>query len=433
MLNEEQRGRFGGRVAINGIQYSAGLFWQLADDPTRVGNEARAIARTDGVDADFVCVLSGSPAQYGLGWKDADHKGGDRPLAIAATEAIGTSFIGCFPIDGRWWFVSAKDGVVSPDGDALFQDETAARDRFESAYAETGEDVAIYTPEDWGIPGARDTDLASLIETPPTVKLAATETALARFRVVFLMAAVMIICVIGIGGWLWHNQEINAEARDRERQLIQQALAQADPWLKQPLPSEVLRSCYEGFVSLPVLVPGWQLESAQCQPGSLSSNWVRRPDGLIGSLRLAAEQNGFTFTVQRRGELATLSKSVARPDNRSGAQSADSLWQAQEIRESLWELGNRVGVDFTVEGGRSGPPAAPPRGADGRPLDIPPPPSSLTFEVEAAVPITTWSEIFDALPGVVVNRIQLDNRRGSWVISGNVYELQQRAGRGLRN
>ncbi len=433
MIDVDQRGRQAGEIEIGGVAYAAGMFWQLADEPARVTSEARSVASTVGVEADVICVQPSAPAQYGLGWTESNHKTGQRPLALAATQNIGGSFLGCFPVgdQDRYWFGRAKDGVIMPDGDALFDNLNAARDRFEAAYAEAADDVVIFAPDSWGIPGAKEGNLAELITKAPTIRLASRESALGKFKLVFV--AVIVLLAAGAGAYWWFDQQAKerAAAERREQRAIQQAMAAANPWFREPLPSAVLDACYAGFTDLPLIVPGWSMRTAQCDGRVIAARWSKEQAGLIASLRDAAEDAGFGLQLGDGGTNAILSRPITGLPTREqigAATPGNELWQGDLIRERLWEMGNRLGMPINLTGGRRGPPPPPPRGSDGRPLNVPPPPSAIDLRMSASLPVNTWSSVLDDVPGAVVETITWTSggEGDNWQISARIYESQIR-------
>ncbi|MEA1938884.1 MAG: type 4b pilus protein PilO2 [Pseudomonadota bacterium] len=434
---EGQRERYGGRVTVGGVAYAAGLFWEPADDPSMVVREARTVARTEGVDADCLVVRASQPPQYGLGWRSVGHTPGLRPLAVAMTEAVGGNFVGVFKLDEGWWFGLSRNDLILPDGDALYADEEMARQHFEREYAEMPEDIPAYAPEHWGIPGTRPTEIEDLITKTPSIKLHSTEGFVSRYRNLFVLGVVFFIALGVVGNYFSKKMEAQEEATRKISEAYDFALKNLNPHQKLPLASDKLVACHALFERMPIVVPGWQPASAKCFGGTpadsdrgvmavpvqLTSDWLRT-DGIFKSLESAAIAADMAWRFKENGESASLSTSSPA----LLARSERNIWRniglrdGREISEMLWDMGHRLEVTFDVRASTKRAGAQILYGPDGVAHTIPATPVPAIFTMTSTIPITSWVNVFDAMPGLVVDSIEWDPGVGIWTIVGRVYQ-----------
>ena len=430
MLGAEERAKHSGRVIAKAGAYAAGLFWQPADDPNRVASEARTVAATEGVDADFYCVSQGTVAQYGLGWRMAGHTAGLRPLALSVTESLDGSFIGAFRIGSQFWFGYAHNGVVLPEGDILYDDEAECRAHFEREYRDSPSECVAYCPEEWELDNTTALDIDSAIGKPISVRLRSTENIFARMRAAILLFIIVVAAVAGSAYWFLQQQVEQDSVNRQNARINEQAKANEEPWRSMPMPSNVLASCHAGFNRLPIVVPGWSLEGGSCTgqgpSRTIQAEWTLET-GYLQALRVASEATGFDMTVTNSGEGAQLLTMVnlleaARRTEQGVDRGYDELWGGQRVQEFLWELRNRLAVDSIVIEG------TPPRGVrrhvtgvDGQELPAYQPAPSMPFEISSNVPIRAWSGIFDNIPGTVIENITWDASNGMWKVSGTIY------------
>lgn len=437
VLAAEERTRRSGRVTVNSVGYAAGLFWQPADDPNRVAIEARSVAQTEGVDADFYCVITAPQAQYGLGWKDAGHTAGLRPLAFAVAATLDGDFIGAFQIGSQWWFGYARNGVILPDGDALYDNEADCRAHFEREFAEVTEEVDAYAPDAWQIAGTRALDIDAAVGAAPGVKLRSTESVLARVRSLILLAVLLVVAG-GFGVYyLLQQAEQREQVIQQNNRLYAEAKRNERPWIREPTPSQVINTCHEVFNRLPIVVPGWSMRNASClqTPGNplvrrVQANW-EIGDGFIQALRVAAEATQFTPNLGPSGETAVLQATVQLRGGRAQRGKDvpyQGLWVGSRIQNTLWELENRL----SVEGAETASielQGSPPRGtrrkavdSEGKPFDdVYQAPPTLGITVISNLPIRTWNRLFDAIPGLIVDNIEWNTQNGEWTINARVY------------
>ncbi len=430
MMGPEDRLRHAGRVTVGGTGYAAGLFWQPADDPNRVASEAKTVAQTEGVDADFLCVVPGSPAQYGLGWRQAGHAAGLRPLALAVTANLDGSFIGAFRAGDRWWFGYAHSGVVLPEGDNLYATEQECREAFSRQFPDAPSDCEAYAPAAWGYEDTSELTLEAAVGAPPKIRLRSTESVFARLRTAVLLL-ILLLMVGGAGGYYWW-QDLQEKERIRQENLriLNTARANERPWQNVPLPGEVLRVCHDRLNALPIIVPGWQLLGAQCGAAGptnwrVSSEWSLST-GFLEALRVAADARDFQMTLGNDGDSATLTSGTDMPITRRAAgidTAYEELWTGERLQQALWELQNRLDVAIKLTGQPARGSRRPVFGADGEPLNAYEPPPTLRFEIDANIPIREWSDIFNRLPGSAIDSVEWDARNGQWTLTGRIYML----------
>lgn len=436
MFGDNTKGRYGGKVTIAGTGYAAGLFWQPADDPARAVQEAQGIARQDGVNADFVCILPGTPTQYGLGWKFSGHMAGLRPLVAAAIDFSDGSFLGAFKIGNQYWIGTAQNGVVLPDGDALYDEESLAREHFDRAYHDVNAEMAIYAPASWGIGGSDSLPLVQLIQTPPRARLESTESFVAQHKLAFGFAFLAAFGFAGGMWWLAQQQQIKQQQTLAEVQAYVQKTINTRPWEKLPMAGSAMQACHRGFAEITMAVPGWNMTGASCAVNNgfaqVTSNWSRQSSnnseasGLIQSMRHAAAKRDVTLVLNTQdGNTATLnwlSKDKLPPRSDFPNETQRNPWPGQEIRERFWDLGNRQGIQIQLQGRDSTPMAAMPAPTAGQPPMAPPDAAFFQINLTSTVPLMAWRSIFDAVPASTLDSVTYDSRNNNWTISGKLYQ-----------
>ena len=423
MLSESERAKRSGVVSINGVTYAVGLMWEPADDPDHAMKEAYSVAKSEGVEADFLCLRLSTPPQYGLGWKSVGHFSGVRPLAVAVTENVGGNYIGVFKIADKWWFGMSKNDIILPYGDAFYTSEEEAKDMMNKIISEVSSDTIKFAPVSWGIAGARDSSLDVLITNQTKVKLSPTDSLISRGKNVIMAAIVLIVGGYMIFDYISDKMEAEKSLRDQRRRQIEDARSYIDPWIKAPNSSDFLRACADGFATLPLDLYGWKIVESDCDGYTIKAP-VRKSVGYIYDIENKSKDAGFNLVLDGEGITALISKPVRTLNPRSTYKNGTDLWGGTAISQQFLDLGNKIGVKVDISG-VSQTPAQPRAMTDenGDSVTLPPIYTPINFSFSTKYPLESWMGYLSTFPGLSVSSLQVKLGSSiSWTISGSVYQ-----------
>ena len=145
-----------GVLNIGGKDYAVGMFWNSASDATSAVSEAKATAKSPGLNADFYTVRGEGVPQYGRGSKDSGHKTGMPSLASYLNHAIEGNWVGVFECgEGSFYLVAVRDDAILADCDKVYTNEDDVREEFSDLFYSSSWENA-FSPEAWDIEGPRE-------------------------------------------------------------------------------------------------------------------------------------------------------------------------------------------------------------------------------------------------------------------------------------
>lgn len=280
-----------GVATVGRRKYAVGLYWQPSPSG-RVAQSAKEAAKQPGQYADYFSVRPGVKggriAQFGLGQSQAGHKLGMAALAVTLANKQPGSWAGAFKVNEGIVVIVVRDDLIAPDGDQIFLDEAAARDRLIQEFT-LGGLQRIYAPEAWAISGAETIALPFLVQNRG-------EGALQPVKIPrqFIMAGVGLIAaaVIVVAG-MWYYQDMKEkEEAERQEKIRQQAILLGQKnaaagvgkivyppperfWEKEPLPEQVIASCRAALDKLPQAMLGWNVSILSCDKSAAFVSWSR--------------------------------------------------------------------------------------------------------------------------------------------------------------
>ena len=402
--------------------FVAGLFWQpLAGAPRERRKAADALAKE--LQFDLAVWRSGSAAQIGFAASTSGAKPGLVSAAAMVAEVLeselqGGSFVCAVETPGhRWLYVAQREGLILSDGD-LLAGEDEVRTRLLSDLS-VGAWDRVFTPEHWGIEGAKERSFAQLVPRKADKPLLKRGWRLAplranRFRTYLVAATVLLL--IGVGAYeyrLWQQRELQAQlARLAAQSGAQPAPPLEHPWKKQPRAREFLQACTRAFGEVKTWWPGnWTLKQAACENGSLNISWARQDTGWIEHLR-ALEPRAF---LSADGSLASLTLPMQLPA--AGEDEAVPTERARTL--ALHAAAQRLGVRVTLAAVQP-PPVLP----GDKPAALPAKDwNELTWSVQGTrIPPAVLVELLDG-PGLRLDRIEALYEGGfmNWSLKGTQY------------
>jgi len=409
-----------GVATVGRRKYAVGLYWQPSPSG-RVAQSAKEAAKQPGQYADYFSVRpgvkGGRVAQFGLGQAAAGHKLGMPALATALANKQPGSWAGAFKVNEGIVVIVVRDDLIAPDGDQIFLDEAAARDRLIQEFT-LGGLQRIYAPEAWAISGAETIALPFIVQGRAEGGLKPVK--LPR-ELILGAAGLAVVGILAFGG-LWYYQGIKEE---EERLLQEQRRAQAallgaqnqqglaqkivypPPvryWEEEPQPHEVIAACRAAMDKMPQAVQGWSLTTLSCDRSALAMTWSREP-GYTVMLNDAE--------IDPSGMSASRSLSLPPLANRPKEDLLDPNEVTQRFLAQNWNATlSRLPDDP--------PPPCPPNVP---PEDWKPPPAPWIKRGFNATLTDLPGELpqyFAAMPGVIIKSIT--SQSNAWRVEGVIYE-----------
>jgi hypothetical protein len=408
-----------GVATIGRRKFAVGLYWQPSPSG-RVAQAAKETARQQGETADFYSirpgVKGGRIAQFGLGQEDAGHRMGMPALAATLANKQPGSWAGAFKVNEGFVVIVVRDDLITPDGDQIFLDEAAARDKLVQEFI-LGGLGKIFAPEAWAISGAETVALPFLIQSSADGAL--KPVAIPRSVIVggAGLVAVLLIAMLG----LWFYQKMKAEEeRKRQEMLRQQAEAmraqQAQVgqivypppvryWEDEPLPMAVIKACLQAMEQVPLTYLGWGMPTMTCDRSALSLSWAR----VSNTHTMVIEQ----ANIDPSG--ATAGRSVAWPE--LPKRDKEDLLDPAEITRRF------LGQNWQATLSRLPDDPPPPRPPEVPPEQWNPPPPPWVkrgFNATLTDMPGQLPRYLEGIPGVIIK--SASKQSGAWNVEGVIYE-----------
>ena len=409
-----------GVATVGRRKYAVGLYWQPS--PTgRVAQSAKEAAKQPGQYADFFsvrpAVKGGRVAQFGLGQSAAGHKMGMPALAVTLANRQPGSWAGAFRVNEGIVVIVVRDDLIAPDGDQIFLDEAAARDRLIQEFT-LGGLQRIYAPEAWAISGAETIALPFIVQNRGEGSLQPVK--IPQQLILGGLGAVAAIGLIIAG--LWYYQGVQEEEeRLRQEQIAAQAVvtgqqnAQAagkivDPppiryWELEPQPSAVIEGCRKAMDEVPNALLGWNLGLLGCSKNGVSVSWNREPGHtkMLDDAKIDDTATTANRSVAIKPELPVRDKEDLFDPNQVTARFLTQNWN-----------GNLTRLPDDP------PPPRPPNVPEEEWNPPPPPWVKRGFNVVLTDLPGELPQYLTGLPGVIITSIS--SQSGTWRVEGVIYE-----------
>jgi len=282
----------GGVISLGRRKYAVGLYWQPSPSG-RVSQAAREAARQPGQMADFFAVRPGTQtgrvAQFGLGQKEYGHQAGLPTAAASIADEQPGSWGGVFKTPEGWWMVISRDDLIVPDGDVLYSDEQAARQRLNEEI-NLGGLQRIYAPDHWGMTGSDPMPLTLLMQGRADARLQNVSLPIRSYMIA--TGAILTLGVVGYLVFMWQQsheagiQESMAHLSAEQKAMVemQKATQLAPPppppppkrdWQQTPLPEIWLDACRQTLGDTPANYVGWKWQTVACEGETMTVSWAR--------------------------------------------------------------------------------------------------------------------------------------------------------------
>jgi hypothetical protein len=393
-----------GVVNVAGKPYAAGLFWQAAATASSAEKEAPKLASEPGIEADFYCVRKGITVQFGLGKSEAGHKAGMPSAAACLADRSNGTWIGVFKTDSGWLYLSVRKGAIMPDGDALYPDEEAARDRLRMDLAVGGWE-SIYAPNTWGISQATEANLEELIAGAKSSRLKPVK---ASPKTYMIFGAGLVAFAAAMWYILLYEPPPPPVAKPKpvQKKVVE---LKPPPWEGTIPGADVLKTCSSSIKIIRDL-PGFSLDAVNCNQNGLQSIHVRQ-NGFLSWLQNYDFGNA-TYAVL---DPNTVSVNWAwgqvfspRPEGQIG-------WANVAITEFLWSRAQDIGFKVELkedsmihvqdDGDTSDDPVY----------------KFIGFKIEAKYSPLFIAEVLEDIPALIIDNMTLNAATGEWTIQGKAY------------
>jgi len=406
-----------GVVRVGKRDYAVGLYWNSVTVSSEAAKEARAMAGSDRVGADFYCIRSGATPQFGLGFRSAGHKSSMPSLAAHLASVKSGSWIGLFEVPGGFYLIAVRDDGILAECDRFIADSSVATDVFQDflVQSEWGESIA---PASLDIPGTKEVPIDGLIEGRPPARLTEVRRT-GNFIRIGLAVALVGGVLIGGMSYMSSLEQERLEAEFRAKLEQAQKLMRPDekvvvppmPWEGKPLASAVLDECVREVKRFPTDIPGWNVTELICENGMIAAaldrsaalgsgggpvTWIKRfvsSDGFNPSIDFPPEGSGSRVRLQ--WPMKALPHIPVDLKTLKLFQVRRALVEVFESRMTMVNLQDADSNDFW---------------------------KGMTFRFSTKAEPTGFADLIAALPGAIMTRIRLDVRNAEWHLEGKIYE-----------
>ena len=416
-----------GVVKVGRRIYAVGLLWQPSPSG-RIAQAAREAAAQPGQQSDFYCVRAASKSaaipQYGLGQSAQGHKAGMATLAASLANAQPGSWAGAFRLREGTWIIVVRDDLVAPDGDVLFDNDEAARDRLLQEVS-LGGVQRVYAPDGWAVPGSDPTPLPLLLQDRSECRLQPVRVPMRLIIYGAAAAAVVLLLVFLALQWQAEQERIEQEQTAAQLKAQQEAMKNGAvskiinkwewppaeqcyerKWEKAARGFDVLNSCQALLKKINAAQLGWKRGTATCMDNKLNIIWQREKtdngivpnDSIVKDDLTSASQNTRGPAVMPRG--------------------AEPLLRETEISALIihdkWPLLSVVRLPDDQ------PSVSPPPDMKDPPPPPPPPWRKRGIKYSGKTPPWELWRYFESVTGLILDKITWDG--ATWTFEATIYE-----------
>jgi len=418
-----------GSVTVDGVKYAVGLMWaplQNQDDP--IPEIREAMESEPG--ADLYCQRTSTAPQYGLGKSVLGHHSGEPALAASVATALSGKTSACcvFQVEEGWWFIAIRNDLILAEEDILFASEEEAKKAFFAMMAVPDWDIRI-VPAGWGVEGATQQSLESLIENVRKTRLfelsAARKTQILVFLALGVIIALAFLFYIAVSflASVFEQAPIVQLPTPEVVRPVEPTPEKPKPWERVPQTDLFLNRCWNNAYQLDTItIPNWQIGTVTCTPKGLSTAW--RITGNRGArlawVKAALERYKFTKMDLRLDASGTVANAAVTYTDIPLVVSLPSLTAAQ-IREQLIDIrqATALPINYSEQTIKD-----PPDNEDGT---VPPNQQIYTyfsFSISSPYPPSVWKTFFDKFSGLEFVSIVYEPTLGSnnkWTYEGRIY------------
>jgi len=425
-------------IQVGKTAYAVGLFWQPLQDVDDAIPEIRETMDAD-VGSDLYCIHYGKVPQYGIGKKSKGHEEGQAVGAVSLLDSLSdrSSFVAVFHVDEGWWFVAARNDLILPEEDVLYQNEQDAKDAFFSMLAvpDWGYKIA---PASWNIDDTEEMELEALLRNTIQVRLVSlsavrgTKVLLGiAFGILLVVSLIVYFVIVLLNRATRGPTKIEPVVPRVAMRSVEPTQEPEKPWEHLVEIGPFVNRCWDHAYQLKSMtVPGWGLNEIVCTPEGIVTGWTKtwQQGGRLAWLQSAYEEYKFKNVQMSINETGTAASAVIKFNELPKIASAPTLSLARlrrELTDISQALNMRIGLvpqEITVSVpapvGQNGTPEGQPTVRKYRYL-------AFTFTSSYDPPV--WISFFDKFTAVELVKIKYNPRSSSslssnWSYEGRIYE-----------
>ncbi len=431
-------------IKIGKQNYAVGLFWQPLQDVDDPIPEIRETMEADET-SNLYAIHYGRAPQYAIGRADKGHKEGQPVGAIAVLDSLSdkSSFVAVFKVEEGWWFLVARNDLILPEEDILYQTEQEAKDAFYSMMAvpDWGYKIA---PASWNIDDSEEMQVEDLLRNGLQVRL--NSLSAIRGTKVLLGIALLILAIVGLAVYsilFFIDQEkkeptvIKPVVPQATIQTVEPQREEEKPWEKLVSVPEFLQKCWSDSYQLKIMqIPGWRLNQIVCTPQGISTGWAKT--GERGS-RVAWLETGLREQYRIKGdvqvnETATAATIKIKYEDLPVINSSPTL-PIQKLRRELIDISQALSLSIPLSVGQvvvemPAPPTAPGATAQQQAQQQAKIYKYLSFSFTSSMDPPAWEAFFKPFSGLEVTKIEYNPNADSaltnnWKYEGRIYEREK--------
>ena len=276
-------------ITVRHKKFATGLFWQ----PMGVGNTARNWARQLSKNADKKYTLF---TEYKSMIALATTRDGVRAgMGSAAAQIVNSlaefiSFLAVFSVDGHFYLVAVRNGIIIRD--VLVEDADTARKMYTELSSIPDWGILI-APSSWGMPKSQEKNIAELIENNNIARLhqigfVKTIWPSVLFAVLFVLFGFYIlnnpVKQSGVGAKLDTElaKEYRQQIEQKKQEILNKKLAEENakksfqyPYDNLPDVMDRANLCYKAIAFVMQPIAGWNQTLAKCDGEYVSATFMR--------------------------------------------------------------------------------------------------------------------------------------------------------------
>jgi hypothetical protein len=400
---------WGTSIVLKKKEYAVSLFWhpvQNADEPMQ---EIKDTATNVIEGADLYCIRNGKRQQYGIGLSEEGHSTGQIAAAAVLADVLSDkpSTVAVFKVEEGWWFVAIRNDLILSEEDVLYLREEDAKRAFFSMMAVPDWGYK-FAPEEWGLEGTEDRDLASLLNLGRPIKL----SPIFGHNKLFYYGIAAAVLAIAIGVYFVFSGEETKAPRPikplktiKQLKPVEKKVKEVDPWHAIPDINSMLALCENKIKPFTITVPGWQLNRAICNTDGINLKW-NRTYGMVNWVSKTLDENDIDYVQLSVTEDANNTIALAAIGNIPRKRSVP-IYSLQELNLELHDINNatNLGAQFNSSQEQT---------------------KTRTYEVMELKFSSTfapqmWGILFTKFPGLQINQIEYIPENRTWNYEAIIY------------
>ena len=353
-------------ISVHRRKYATGLFWQPVSGGAggRVG--AYRLARS--IDGKY-SLYTEYNQMIGLAKRRAGYRSGMPSAAAEIVEALAehSSFLAAFVVDGGYYFVAVRNGIILQD--KIYESEAVARREF-AAMAEMPDWGAFVAPGAWGMPRAVERSIDDVVTGHSHTALRSISlSGSIIFSLILLVLFLFLVGVVFRTSLLEtispsvNVSEINPELAAEYKRQIEEKNKELDAEFKiekrvEPivLPYELLPDvdaradvCYRAIGLLMQPIAGWNQVSVRCDEGHATAQ-LRRSFGTLGDFyTIATELMPGAFVQELSDDLISVRVALPKLDARASQDERDTDTIIRDITTAFQGMNTNADIHAVTD------------------------------------------------------------------------------------